>query len=43
MSSRAPIGYLAISKNDVTTNQGFKSIVPNPSVGSEFIYYTLKE
>ncbi|PGO90184.1 restriction endonuclease subunit S [Bacillus thuringiensis] len=42
MSSRAPIGYLAISKNDVTTNQGFKSIVPNPSVGSEFVYYTLK-
>lgn len=42
MSSRAPIGYLAIAKNEVTTNQGFKSIVPNSNVGSEFIFYTLK-
>lgn len=42
MSSRAPIGYLAISKNEVTTNQGFKSIVPKEGVGSEFIYFTLK-
>ncbi|TWT08198.1 restriction endonuclease subunit S [Planococcus sp. CPCC 101016] len=42
MSSRAPIGYLAIAKNDVTTNQGFKSIVPKDSIGTEFVYYTLK-
>ena len=42
MSSRAPIGYLGIAKNEVTTNQGFKSIVPNHDVGSEFVYYTLK-
>src|SRR5699024_243830 len=42
MSSRAPIGYLAIAKNQITTNQGFKSIVPNLNIGSEFIYYTLK-
>jgi type I restriction enzyme, S subunit len=42
MSSRAPIGYLAITKNEVTTNQGFKSIVPKNGVSSEFIYYTLK-
>lgn len=41
-SSRAPIGYIAISKNSVTTNQGFKSIIPNQNVGSEFIYYVLK-
>jgi type I restriction enzyme, S subunit len=42
MSSRAPIGYLGISKNEITTNQGFKSIVPDLDVGSEYIYYTLK-
>lgn len=42
MSSRAPIGYLGIAKNEVTTNQGFKSIVPYEDVCSEYIYYTLK-
>ncbi len=40
-SSRAPIGYLAIANNDVTTNQGFKSIVPYIFEMSEFIYYYL--
>lgn len=42
-SSRAPIGYVAIAKNDISTNQGFKSIICNKSVvDNEFIYYTLK-
>ena len=41
-SSRAPIGYIAISKNEVTTNQGFKSVIPNPNVGNAYIYYFLK-
>lgn len=41
-SSRAPIGYIAISQNEVTTNQGFKSVVPKSEVGSEFVYYFLK-
>src|SRR5687768_14608623 len=27
LSSRAPVGYLAIASNPVTTNQGFKSLV----------------
>ena len=30
MSSRAPIGYLAIAANDISTNQGFKSFVLPP-------------
>ena len=42
-SSRAPIGYIAIAKNDICTNQGFKSIVPSQNIGTEFIYYYLKE
>lgn len=42
LSSRAPIGYLAIARNDVTTNQGFKSFVPTKGFPTEFIYYTLK-
>jgi len=27
-TSRAPIGYVAIASNEVSTNQGFKSVVP---------------
>ena len=41
-SSRAPIGYVAIADNPVCTNQGFKSIIPNESISSEFLYYQLK-
>lgn len=41
-SSRAPIGYIAIAKNEVTTNQGFKSVIPDPNVGNAYIYYFLK-
>ncbi len=41
-SSRAPIGYIAIAKNEVTTNQGFKSVVPHPNVGTPFVYMFLK-
>ncbi len=42
LSSRAPIGYLAISRKEVTTNQGFKSFVPKENYSSEFIYYSVK-
>ena len=41
-SSRAPIGYIAIASNTVTTNQGFKSVIPNTNVGTAFVYYFLK-
>lgn len=41
-SSRAPIGYIAIAANEITTNQGFKSVVPNENVGTAFMYYLLK-
>ena len=40
-SSRAPIGYITIAKNDICTNQGFKSVVPKLA-GTAFIYYFLK-
>ena len=42
-SSRAPIGYIAIADGQVSTNQGFKSVVPFDNVGTAFIYYFLKE
>lgn len=41
-SSRAPIGYVAIAANDMCTNQGFKSVIPNEETDSEFLYYLLK-
>ncbi len=43
LSSRAPVGYLAIAKNEITTNQGFRSFVTNNKVHYEFLYYLLKE
>lgn len=42
LSSRAPIGYLAISRDEVTTNQGFKSFVPNKGYSTEYVYYSIK-
>jgi type I restriction enzyme S subunit len=41
-SSRAPIGYVVIAGKDVCTNQGFKSIIPNANILSEYLYYFLK-
>ena len=41
LSTRAPIGYIAVADCDLCTNQGFKSIVPNKNFGSEFIYYAV--
>ena len=41
-SSRAPIGYVAIAANEVCTNQGFKSVVPNTNTDPLFLYYLLK-
>jgi type I restriction enzyme S subunit len=42
LSSRAPIGYMVIARNDVTTNQGFKSFVPSKGYSTPFIFYTIK-
>ena len=41
-SSRAPIGYIAIAANEVCTNQGFKSVIPNNGTDPLFLYYLLK-
>ena len=38
-SSRAPIGYIAIATDEVTTNQGFKSVVPKQEIGTPFVYF----
>ena len=41
-SSRAPIGYVAITANEVCTNQGFKSVIPNENTDPLFLFYLLK-
>lgn len=41
-SSRAPIWYVAIAENEMTTSQGFKNIIPLESTCSDYIYYYLK-
>ena len=40
-TSRAPIGYVAIAKNDLATNQGFKSVVPYLIDLAEFVALVL--
>lgn len=41
-TSRAPIGYVAIAANPISTNQGFKSIVPFVPDSSRFIAIAMK-
>lgn len=41
-SSRAPIGYVAIAANEISTNQGFKSFILPPGIDARFTYYQLK-
>ncbi|EOH4447959.1 restriction endonuclease subunit S [Campylobacter coli] len=43
LTSRAPIGYIAIAENEISTNQGFKSLIPKENLTtSKFLYYWLK-
>lgn len=41
-TSRAPIGYVAIAANPISTNQGFKSIVPYVAECSAFIALAMR-
>ena len=43
LTSRAPVGCVAIAMTELCTNQGFKSIVPSKKIGTAFVYYFLKE
>ena len=42
LTSRAPIGYMAIARKEFTTNQGFKSFIPNKGYPTDFVYFTIK-
>ncbi|KAA0259088.1 restriction endonuclease subunit S [Deferribacter autotrophicus] len=42
LTSRAPVGYLAIAKNEIATNQGFRSLVVKNGYDNLFVFYLLK-
>lgn len=43
LTSRAPIGYLALAKNEVSTNQGFQSIrCDEKKADANYVYYALQ-
>lgn len=41
LSSRAPIGHVAINTTPMATNQGFKSLIPAPGLDSKYLYHWL--
>lgn len=42
MTSRAPVGNIAIASRPMCTNQGFKSFVPKEGVNSLYLYFALR-
>ena len=42
-SSAVLIGYIAIAKNKLSTNQGFKSVIPYENFGTALVYCFLKD
>src|SRR4051794_20551743 len=42
LSSRAPIGHVAINSVPMATNQGFKSLVPGSNVDAKYLYHWLR-
>jgi len=42
MSSRAPVGYVAIAANPIATNQGFKNLILAAGIEPDYLYYYLK-
>lgn len=42
LSTRAPIGYLAINRVPMATNQGCRGVIPNDDLLAEYLYYFLK-
>ena len=41
LSTRAPIGHLAINTTPMATNQGCRGLIPNESVDTKYLYYFL--
>lgn len=42
VTSRAPIGNIAIAGRNLCTNQGFKSLIPGAGVDGLYLYYCMK-
>lgn len=42
LTSRAPIGNVAIAGREMCTNQGFKSLIPHNGVDFLYLYYCIK-
>ena len=41
LTSRATIGECSIALHECTTNQGFQSLIANPAVNNEFLFYLI--
>lgn len=41
LSTRAPIGHVALTLNDMCCNQGCRILVPQGSIVSDYLYYLL--
>lgn len=42
LSTRAPIGYVAIAANPIATNQGFKNLILPQGIWDEYVFYYLR-
>ena len=42
LSTRAPIGYVVIAENPLSTSQGFKNFLPSPIYYPEYLYWYFK-
>lgn len=43
LTSRASVGFVALSGKELCTNQGFQSLIPKPSVLSKFLMYWIQQ
>jgi type I restriction enzyme S subunit len=43
LTSRAPVGNLAITKKPICTNQGFKSFIPKEEIDSLYLYFAIRK
>lgn len=44
LSCRAPVGLTAINREPICTNQGFKSLIPNPEMADiNYLFHVMKE
>ncbi len=43
LTSRAPVGNIAITKKPLCTNQGFKSFIPKEGINKLYLYFALKQ